>query len=893
MRLWIVQTLIVNTVVLAGFLGYGAYIAWEQTERERTEITSDARDLAKSIAAGSADDILTQSYDRIENRLLRQVALSSIRELLIIDTSGRVLSHVQRLENDSVEAVYEAAFIDLDATATELMTEKRYAVRVPIERGTLLGYVRVVASLERLHAVSRHIWEDTFEITLWVVLFLAILQGLLLRRIGRSLETTADFADELVHQRGKTIDQYSRITELRQLKTALNRVSVDLNRQYRSLSESEARKAAILEAWLDCLIIVDLDGRVIEFNKAAEATFGYSRNEAIGSDMAELIIPKTMRSRHQAGMDHYRSTGEGPVLGQRLEMPALRSDGTEFPTELTIVPFTAHDEHFFLGAIRDVSAKKALEDERQRAEDRLRATMADLDARERALDDHAIVSVTDLRGTIVYANRKFSDVSGYSNAELVGRNHRILKSGLHDASFYRDLWATISSGEVWHGEIANRRKDGEIYWVTSTIVPVLDANSKPSQYIAIRTDITGQKRAMEEAAQARERELSLGFQIQQTLLVGELPARVGQASLAAYVEPSAGIDGDFYEFTKLDNAMFDLAVGDVMGKGIPAALIGAGVKQQLAKATPTTQTKPMEPRDIVNRIHAQLYGSLVKVASFVTFAYFRFDLAAGSISFVDAGHTKAILAQISQTRLLEGENLPLGILPDERYRQQTVKWQPGDVLLLYSDGLTEAMSATGEMFGSERLTELVSDLRQAKVPASVLTQAIRHDIRSFLGGSAPKDDSTCIAVVNDAAGPPLVELLLPRDPSQIARLRASVAQAADTVGLDTESVQALVLAVSETGANIVRHNPETPPGGDFHVSVHAIATGLEVVFHYTGRPFDPVAPEPDFEGGRDNGFGLYIVRNSVDEVHYDALPQDVFRITLRKSIDGPDKQDGR
>jgi anti-sigma regulatory factor (Ser/Thr protein kinase) len=101
------------------------------------------------------------------------------------------------------------------------------------------------------------------------------------------------------------------------------------------------------------------------------------------------------------------------------------------------------------------------------------------------------------------------------------------------------------------------------------------------------------------------------------------------------------------------------------------------------------------------------------------------------------------------------------------------------------------------------------------------------------------------------------------------------------------------LAVSETGANIVRHNPETLPGSDFHVSVRAIATGLEVVFHYIGRPFDPVGPEPDFEGGRDNGFGLYIVRNSVDEVHYDALPQDVFRITLRKSIDGPDKQDVR
>jgi len=888
MRLWIVQTLIVNAVVLAGFLGYGAYTAWEQTERERKEITNDARNLAKSIAAGSADDVLTESYDRIESRLLRQVALSSIRDLLIIDANGRVLSHVQRLDDESVRPVYQAAFIDLDSTGTELMTGERYALRVPIERGTLLGYVRVVASLERLREVNRHIWQDTFEITLWIVLFLAILQGLLLRRIGRSLETTANFADELVHQRGKTIDQHSRITELRQLNTALNRVSINLSRQHRSLSESEARKAAILEAWLDCLIIVDLDGRVIEFNKAAEVTFGYSRDEAIGSDMAELIIPTKMRSRHQAGMAHYRSTGEGPVLGKRLEMPALRRDGSEFPTELTIVPFTAHGQHFFLGAIRDVSAQKALEDERRQAEERLRATMADLDARDRALDDHAIVSVTDLGGTIVYANRKFSDVSGYSNAELLGKNHRMLKSGLHNASFYRDLWATICAGQTWHGEIANRRKDGEIYWVTSTIVPVLDATGRPCQYIAIRTDITGQKRAMEEAALARERQLSLGFQIQQTLLVGKLPQRVGRASLAAYVEPSAGIDGDFYEFTKLNEDLFDLAVGDVMGKGIPAALIGAGVKQQLAKATPTAQTKPSEPAEIVNRIHGQLYDSLVEVDSFVTFAYFRFDLAAGRISYVDAGHTKAIHAGADQTRLLEGENLPLGVLGDERYRQRTVKWQPGDVLLLYSDGLTEAMNAASEMFGIERLAALVTDLRQAQVPASVLTQAVRREIRGFRDGSAPNDDSTCIAVSCDAAGATLSELLLPRDPSQMARLRASIEQAADNVDLGEEAVQALVLAVSETAANIVRHNPEPLPGSEFHVAVRTIANGLEVVFHYIGKAFDPLAPEPDFEGGRDNGFGLYIVRNSVDEVHYDALPHEVFRITLRKGTGKPD-----
>jgi anti-sigma regulatory factor (Ser/Thr protein kinase) len=112
-----------------------------------------------------------------------------------------------------------------------------------------------------------------------------------------------------------------------------------------------------------------------------------------------------------------------------------------------------------------------------------------------------------------------------------------------------------------------------------------------------------------------------------------------------------------------------------------------------------------------------------------------------------------------------------------------------------------------------------------------------------------------------------------------------VSEAAREAGLSEEAVQALVLAASETGANIVRHNPEALPGSEIHVTARVVADGLEVVFHYIGQPFDPAAADPDFSGDRDNGFGLYIVRNSVDEVLYETLPYEVFRITLRKYAD--------
>jgi PAS domain S-box-containing protein len=121
------------------------------------------------------------------------------------------------------------------------------------------------------------------------------------------------------------------------------------------------------------------------------------------------------------------------------------------------------------------------------------AQRVQLDNLKFGIDEHAIVSVTDTQGLITYANDKFCEISGYRRDELLGSNHRIVKSGRHPASLYEDLWATISSGRVWHGELCNRAKDGREYWVAATIVPFLDPAGLPYEYLAIRTDISARK----------------------------------------------------------------------------------------------------------------------------------------------------------------------------------------------------------------------------------------------------------------------------------------------------------------------------------------------------------------------------------------------------------------
>lgn len=154
----------------------------------------------------------------------------------------------------------------------------------------------------------------------------------------------------------------------------------------------------------------------------------------------------------------------------------------------------------FLGILLLLWANKTLQanvESRKDAENKLRASIMELNQQKYALDQHSIVAVTDIQGRITYVNSKFCDISGYTEDELLGRDHVMLNSGLHPKGFFKEMYRTVAQGQTWHNEVCNRAKDGHLYWVETTVVPFMNEQGKPQCYISIRTDIT-ERRATDE-----------------------------------------------------------------------------------------------------------------------------------------------------------------------------------------------------------------------------------------------------------------------------------------------------------------------------------------------------------------------------------------------------------
>ncbi|MFB2936218.1 PAS domain S-box protein [Aerosakkonemataceae cyanobacterium BLCC-F154] len=245
------------------------------------------------------------------------------------------------------------------------------------------------------------------------------------------------------------------------------------------------RLLAILESTSDLIGIADLTGKTVYLNRAWRNLLNINDAAIANLEVFNLHPKSALDIILNQGLPEAAHSGSW-----QGETAILTPTGDEIPVSQVIVAHKSTDGEveYFSTIIRDITESKA-------TEIALRNSLKELSDIKFALDQAAIVAITDEQGIIKYANNNFCQISKYSREELIGQDHRLIKSNYHPPEFFQNLWQTISSGKVWQGEIKNKAKDGSCYWVNTTIVPLLNEHDKPTQYLAIRFDITSQKEA--------------------------------------------------------------------------------------------------------------------------------------------------------------------------------------------------------------------------------------------------------------------------------------------------------------------------------------------------------------------------------------------------------------
>jgi PAS domain S-box-containing protein len=271
-----------------------------------------------------------------------------------------------------------------------------------------------------------------------------------------------------------------------------------------ALAESESKYKSILDASPDVITITDLEGRILFASPKVFEMFGHDRSfDYTGHSLLEYIHPDD----HEKAMTGIAGMFSGEFSGA-MEYRGLRQDGTVFYIDVNgqFIKDSAGNLIRMIFITRDISIRKATE------EKILKLT--------RAVEQSPVsIVITNLNGDIEYANPKACETTGYELHELIGQNPRVLKSGETKSNEYNKLWNSLTSGNQWQGIFHNKRKNGELYWESSTISPIIDPNGKTTHYLAIKVDITEQKTAAENSRMQTDRLAAIVRAIPDLMLV--------------------------------------------------------------------------------------------------------------------------------------------------------------------------------------------------------------------------------------------------------------------------------------------------------------------------------------------------------------------------------------
>ncbi|MEK4032574.1 PAS domain S-box protein [Methylocystis sp. IM3] len=482
-----------------------------------------------------------------------------------------------------------------------------------------------------------------------------------------------------------------------------------------ALSEERFRKVAeMVGEWL---WEQDANGRYIYSSDAVRDILGIDPEALIGKTYLELFADKS-------GLDTTKMPAQ-PF--HRVINCYRRRDGASVYTESTGAPIFDQQGGLvkWRGVDRDITAQKNFEDAlrvRNRAMEAVRVGVVISDAR-------------DPKHPNIYVNPALSDITGYSRDELLKAGVQLLYGPGADSKAFPQFRRILTGGQSYEITLQNRRKNGELFWNEILISPVPDESGLITHYVSVQTDVTERRRA-----EQNRRDLEIAKQIQLSLLPSR-PLRMRRAEVAGFCLPATHVGGDYFDyFENADGA--DLVIADVSGHNVGAALIMTEVRSMVRARC--RQSASAHPSEILHDLNELLHDDLTKAELFITMFCCRFEPETLKLKYANGGHNPALLlhAGSCECAQLDGEGLVIGAKRSVTFEEKIARLEPGDKLLFYTDGVTEAQDASGEFFGLDRLCESFRNNRSLG-PEGVM-KALLRDVKKFCGQVQLSDD---IAIV--------------------------------------------------------------------------------------------------------------------------------------------------
>ena len=480
-------------VVLSGSI----YLALTLPAAARAQQEAAARALAAHVASMSAPHVATNDIPAL-SRLLDQFAdHPGLMSLSLLDRQGQDMASVGRHDDNTLHPQVAPALAvpDAPSTTVERPAADEVMVWAPIGPIAPYGWVRLSTRTTAIDEAVRSVWVFT-----WIGLGVVGLGALLLHRAlakpCQDLQEAGRFAERMGADEAGYLHVRSDVSELRQLAEALNWSAIRMWDEHAALKESEARKSAISDAALDCVITMDSQGMVVEFNPAAERTFGYTRAEVLQAPLAEFIIPPDLREAHEAGMRHYLATGEGPVLNRLIEIRAMRKDGRELPVEMAILPVELAGGSLFTAYLRDISERKSAAAELGAKEARIRGILDNLSE---------LVFEADAALRWRYLNPTWAQMTGQSVESALG--HAALAwLPAAERRRLRGQLAALSTGqsERLRCDVRTISRDGAPMWLELFVRPLRADDGALTGFSGTATDVSARKQVEQTLREAKE-----------------------------------------------------------------------------------------------------------------------------------------------------------------------------------------------------------------------------------------------------------------------------------------------------------------------------------------------------------------------------------------------------